>query len=83
MERETGIGPATNSLEGCQSIEDKQLLRLLRRILTIVLQRVPHPTAKNALKVSNRRNGENWCRWAIALSFSDDLTQRTATKVPG
>jgi len=35
MERETGIGPATNSLEDCGSIENKDNLRPWRSILTI------------------------------------------------
>jgi hypothetical protein len=61
VERETGIEPAPNSLEDCQSIENKQLLRPWRRILTIILQRVSRPTPKNAIKVSNPRNDET--RW--------------------
>jgi hypothetical protein len=46
MERETGIEPATNSLDDCQSIENKQLLRLWRRILAIVFQQVSRPPPK-------------------------------------
>jgi hypothetical protein len=35
MERETGIEPATNSLEECVSIANKRLQRSWRAILTI------------------------------------------------
>jgi hypothetical protein len=58
MERETGIEPATNSLEGCGPIENKEQLRSWRRILTIIFHRVPHPVNRNDAKVSNRRNEE-------------------------
>jgi len=36
MERETGIEPATNSLEDCHSIENKRHLRPQRCVLTII-----------------------------------------------
>ena len=35
MERETGIEPATNSLEDCESIANKSLRRSWRAILAI------------------------------------------------
>jgi hypothetical protein len=80
MERETGIEPATNSLEGCQSIENKQLLRPWRRILTIIFQQVSRPTLKIAIKVSNPRNDENWTGWrshhALSLSLFQALQRR-------
>jgi hypothetical protein len=70
MERETGIEPAPNSLEDCRSIENKQLLRPWRRILTIILQQVPRPyPPKNAIKVSNPRNDKTWSRWRSHRSF--------------
>jgi hypothetical protein len=47
MERETGIEPATNSLEGCESIENKEQLRSWRKILTIIFHRVPRLTPRN------------------------------------
>jgi hypothetical protein len=47
MERETGIEPATNSLEGCGSVENKEQLRSWRRILTIIFHRVPRLTHRN------------------------------------